>query len=332
MRTTVKISLDIARKNAPKIVTAKQGDRGGSRYVQAQLLDSGLPIKAEAGQQVHLRCLMADGTSISAAGEVLADGTIQAPIHGNAMGEAGSVTADFALTKGGVTISTEDFTILVYESADSQSTALDAVQADWDENDPTAKGYIKGRPMYKTGHSVIKEGYIVTDADLGAAGVGEQNVTFAPQAVFVKGAAVRVHAVAAVDGTEAEAEDVVKEGEYDGMRYLYIGDDCGAVKGGAAPVYGFTLATAYGYGLARVYDSALVAKWFGTSNPTIAVGVWSVMQYKEEPEIVKLPKEYVDNGLVVLTMQELNYADPSGYPVGTVFVVPTGEPNDIAVT
>lgn len=141
---------------------------------------------------------------------------------------------------------TGDLSALKTTSKDNLVAAINEAAAsggaDWNQNDPTAKDYVKNRTHYRS----IEQATMTVSAGLGAALV--DIVPFAP------GDVVDI----TVNGKEMSltaASDVLQEPSGQSRSLTYVGDSPSSIVSGAAPVYGWTVALLDGMCMAQTYGN-----------------------------------------------------------------------------
>lgn len=132
---------------------------------------------------------------------------------------------------------------------DAKDTLVSAINeaaasggADWNQNDPAAKDYVKNRTHYRS----IEQATMTVSAGLGAALVNI--VPFAP------GDVVDI----TVNGKEMSltaASDVLQGPSGQSRSLTYVGDSPSSIVSGAAPVYGWTVALLDGMCMAQTYGN-----------------------------------------------------------------------------
>lgn len=139
-----------------------------------------------------------------------------------------------------------DLSALQTDAKDNLVSAINEAAAsggaDWAQNDPTAKDYVKNRTHYRS----IRQATMTVSAGQGAALV--DIVPFAP------GDVVDI----TVNGKEMSltAESDVLQGPSGQSRsWTYVGDSPSSIVSGAAPVYGWTVALSDGTCVAQAYGN-----------------------------------------------------------------------------
>lgn len=115
MQTTAQIKLDIASNMSPPTVYAKQLDKS-TRYVEATILQNGVPYTIPEGATARIRILKPDGTAVYNTATV-SNNAVTAELTSQTLAVGGIATAEMGLYKDDQILSTFVFYIKIERSA-----------------------------------------------------------------------------------------------------------------------------------------------------------------------------------------------------------------------
>lgn len=115
MQTTAQIKLDVASSMSPPTVYAKQLDKS-TRYVEATILQNGVPYTIPEDATARIRILKPDGTAVYNTATV-SNNAVTAELTSQTLAVGGIATAEMGLYKDDQILSTFVFYIKIERSA-----------------------------------------------------------------------------------------------------------------------------------------------------------------------------------------------------------------------